>query len=299
MLASPLSNIVYENTNYIFGSGRSGTSVIYKILHSCDMVMADYEPPVMQSCLGLMNVTDDNQDYMKTIFKTYLGEEFFINYLLARKINKNANEFSTIHDVKSPDFISTLKSKFNSRSDVETALEAWKIIVKLPNLSGSLEKLISVNSKIVLTYRNPDEVISSGLLKGWYSEKYLLSRPSWPYIVVDDFPVPYWVSSELTETWVRGDEIDRALINYYEMQKVVDTLAACRDCIKVYYEELIFEPTTILDNVFDYLGFNPGPQTEYLIQNVKPQKTGRVASEKWRSRLIYREIKDLEGDYYG
>ena len=153
MFASPLSNIVYDNTKYIFGMGRTGTSLLYKILHSCNMVMADYEPPVMQSCLGIMDVSDDRKDCVKTIFKTYLGEEFFINYLLARKINKNANEFSAISDVKDDDFISILKSKYNNRSDVEAATKDWTVLVKIPNLNRSVEKLISPKSKIVLTRR--------------------------------------------------------------------------------------------------------------------------------------------------
>jgi hypothetical protein len=299
MFASPLSNTVYDNTNYIFGSGRSGTSVLYKILHSCNLVMADYEPPVMQSCLGLMKDTYDSGDYLKTIFKTYLGEEFFINYLLTRKINKNLNEFSTIYDVKGHDFISMLKTNFNSRSDVEAAAKVWTILVKLPNLSSSVEKLVSSNSKIVLTHRNPDEVISSGLLKGWYNDRYLLARPSWPYIVVDDFPVPYWVSEELTETWVRGDEIDRALVNYYEMQKVVNSLAMCRDCIDVHYEMLVSEPVISLEKIFEFLGFKQGPKTASLIEKVKPQTADQVSPDKWRSRLIYREIMELEGVKYG
>ena len=298
MFASPLSKTVYQNTSYVFGSGRSGTSVLYKILHSCEKVMADYEPPIMQSCLGLMNSNYDSGEHIKTIFKTYLGEEFFINYLLARKINRNFDDFSTICGVKENDFISNLKSKYKNRSDVEAATKVWKTLVKLPNLSSSVEKLISPNSKIVLTHRDPDEVISSGLLKGWYSEKYLLARPSWPYSIIDDFPVPYWVSNELQEAWVRGDEIDRALVNYLEMQKVVVDLAKCRNFINVQYEKLVSDPVSILDNVFDFLEFTRGSKTTSLMQKVKPQKTIRVGSEKWRSRLIYQEIRKLLGVNY-
>ena len=294
MFASPLSNIVYDNTKYIFGMGRSGTSLLYKILHSCDMIMADYEPPVMQSCLGIMNENGHVQDYVKTVFKTYLGEEFFINYLLSRKINENSNEFSSICGVKEDDFISNLKSKYKSRSDVETVTKVWTVLVKLPNLSSSVEKLISPNSKIVLTYRNPDDVISSALVKGWYSDRYLLNRPSWPFITVDDFPVPFWVSKELTETWIRGDEIDRALVNYYEVQKVVNSLANSRDCMDVHYDNLVSDPINVLEKVFDFLAFKKGPKTASLIEKVERQTQVKVSPEKWQTRTIYREIKSLE-----
>jgi hypothetical protein len=244
------------------------------------LVLADYEPPVMQSCLGFMEGTLGSEDHFINIFKTYLGEEFFINYLLARKINNNLNDFSTVYNVKGHDFIPMLKANFNSRYDVEVASKDWKILVKLPNLSRSVRHLISANSKIVLTHRNMDEVISSGLLKGWYDEKYLLTRPSWPYIIVDNFPVPYWVSKNLTESWVRGDDIDRALINYYEMQKVINSLAICRDCIDLQYEMLVSDPVTSLEKIFNFLSLKQGPRTASLIEKVKPQESTSNCRQK-------------------
>ena len=83
------TNKISQNTIWVTGCVRSGTTLIGKIISSLKTVEYGFEPETLFSLLPLINKI--NKKYWKEIYEHYLVEDLFFNLCVGRKINLKKN----------------------------------------------------------------------------------------------------------------------------------------------------------------------------------------------------------------
>jgi len=82
----------------ITGVGRSGTTILGKIIHSFEGVEYVYEPYTIQALLPLLTTIE--KDHWKNLYHSYLYEDIFMGAVAGRNVNLNEMDDSCIIKAK-------------------------------------------------------------------------------------------------------------------------------------------------------------------------------------------------------
>lgn len=290
-----MSGIILENPDgfeklntslAVTGVGRSGTTILGKLIHSLKNVEYFFEPPmfipIMTSSSGL---------HQKSLLAFYFNDDLLVGALAGRKINTNPNDDSSIFEVKKREEIDFRLSKSFSRKELDSIAEHYKIAFKIPsavNYSLSYKRHFP-GSTLVYMHRDPLEVISSILEKKWFRDRDVAESPLAEYKVVEGVPVPYWVPDDFSMDYYSLSEIDRAA--YYYLVNI-RAASASSQFHWVDYEVLLASPNQVISEIADFLNTEPTAMTSKVISSIKKTTKKRDPSILGKLSSEFREIFD-------
>lgn len=267
-LAPQVSSKV-NNAIVISGCGRSGTTILGKIIHSMQGVEYILEPPML-ACL-MSTISEIDEQSWKLLYESYLYEEFLLNAIAGRTINCNRKDDSSIYNCKSEQEIE--QRLHNSLSKVETqklAVDAH-ISWKWPNAVPSLPmvKEYYPGSRIIICTRGAVDVFHSILSYGWLSDDSIQKKNQfWPVRHVDSTQIPYFIDPKYDDNWADADILQRIAYYYISMMEPIEHIT---DCIVFNYHQFADKPHETIQALADQLELSGGAKTQELLDGVKPR----------------------------
>ncbi len=131
----PATKAVIESAVVITGGGRSGTTILGKLIHTFRNVEYAFEPPMLVALFALLDQLPEPT--WKFLYEAYLAEEFLSNALAGRTINTNRVDDSSIHAVKSEVEIEERLSRSWSKQEIMEKVETRRCFTSCPTSSLS------------------------------------------------------------------------------------------------------------------------------------------------------------------
>jgi hypothetical protein len=252
----------------ITGLGRSGTTLIGRIISSCDSVEYSFEPPLLVVLFSQLGHIPD--DSWRLLFATYLYEEICIAGLAGRSINMNPYDDSSAWRSLGEDEVQRRISRSWRKHEIDQFLAARpgvNIAYKIPDLVPILNSFLELfpTTKVLKMERSLLPTVASFLSKGWFrqGDHELMSTRVYPYFIWDGERVPYWVEAADCAWWVNAAELERCLYYYYlNMRPVPSTVTSLS------YEDFVESPFAGFTRLSQELGLQAGAKTEQLLSTV-------------------------------
>ena len=255
------------NAILISGSGRSGTTIMGKLLHSFKCVEYVFEPAMLVSLMPMIDRLDASS--WKLLYETYLYEEFLMNALSGRAINTNAADDSSIYKVKSTEEIEAKLIRSIRKAEAVQMAQNAMIAYKLPNIVPFIPRLVTYypHKRVLIMKRDAASTIHSLLEKGWFSEESVRTSAVWPYRLCDDVHVPSWIRSGDEELWVTMTEIDRCAYYYIRVSEDVRNIP---NRLEIRYSDLLNNPKAVAHQIAETYHLEAGPKTAEIIASIRP-----------------------------
>jgi hypothetical protein len=247
----------------ISGNGRSGTTLLGKIIHSMQDVEYVFEPPLLFSLLPL--VSSLNEGKFRLLFETYCLEELLLGQVTGRSFNLNRNDDSCIFWTKAD---SEIHERLSTAWTKTSALEKTKnrrLAIKIPDVTCFLPVLQKLypGMTMVITHRDVNAVIDSVMKKSWFKDLSLSTgNIIWPSRT-KDFTTPVWVDDDDVERWRSWSELERAAYYYIRITRGSDELESA---VRVSYERLVGAPHQVVAELAERLDLRFGEKTRELIK---------------------------------
>lgn len=286
---SPSAQQVVNSAVLISGTGRSGTTILGKLIHSFERVEYLYEPPTLIALFSIIGQMPAWQ--WKFLYEAYLYEEFLVNAVCGRAINTNRADDSSIHAVKGEDDVAQRLGHSWRKSEAALAAADRVIAYKIPNIVPFIAPLLEryPATTLLIMKRGALETLHSLIEKKWFSDDNPNSALPWPFRERAGRRVPYWVADDDTAMWLELGELDRCAYYYIRMSEAEASLAGR---IEIRYAELLSQPHALAATLAERLGVRFGPRTEAVLASIKP--TGKrldagllgAVSDVFRPRLL-------------
>ena len=252
-------NKILENTIWITGCARSGTTILGKILSTLKSVEYAFEPEYLYTLLPKIH-SFDKRNWLN-LYNTYLIEELFFNLCNGRKINLRKIDESYIgHSLSSKDLKAKLKINI-SRIDFENFLKKNEknLAIKIPDIARNLIKLEKYypKNKFIITTRNTKSISNSIIKKKWFK-----NNKNLPLI----YKNPDLLGKNIYKKWLKLDEKEKA----EEYVKQIN-----RKCKKIknkyvfVYENFVKNPNKEINNICKFLNLKKTIKTKEIIKTVR------------------------------
>jgi LPS sulfotransferase NodH len=251
-----------DNAIFITGNGRSGTTILGKLIHSMRGVEYVFEPPTLVSLLPLIGELDES--HFRLLFETCCYEDLLMGQISGRAFNLNRHDDSCIHLTKpAPEIERRLNAVWSKALQAEAA-EGARLAIKVPDMAPCLRELrrLYPSMTFIVLQRNANSVIQSVLRRAWFRDSSLERLDiMWP-TQTPDFTTPFWVAREDVGRWRGWSELERAGYYYLRLANGADGVEGVR---RVSYERLVQEPEAVVRELADALGLAFGECTPRLI----------------------------------
>lgn len=259
-------NKILNNTIWITGCARSGTTILGKILSTLKSVEYAFEPEYLYTLLPKIH-SFDKRNWLN-LYNTYLIEELFFNLCNGRKINlKKIDESYIGHSLSSKDLKAKLKINI-SRIDFENFLKKNEknLVIKIPNISRNLvalEKYYPKN-KFIITVRNGKLISNSIIKKKWFQNNNNL-----PLI----YKNPDLFGKNINKKWLKLNEKEKTEEYIKQVNKSCKKLKNKHVFV---YENLIKDPDKEINKICKFLNLKKTIKTKEVIKTVK-----RIGHSNW------------------
>lgn len=252
-------NKILENTIWITGCARSGTTILGKILSTLKSVEYAFEPEYLYTLLP--EIHSFNKRNWLNLYNAYLIEELFFNLCVGRKVNFRKIDDSYIgHSLSSKDLKAMLKINI-SRIDFENFLQKNKrnLVIKIPDVSRNLitlEKYYPKN-KFIITTRNSKSISNSIIKKKWFENNKNLN------IIYKN---PALFGKSIHKKWLRLNEKEKT------EEYVKQTNRNCKKIKNKYvlvYENLVKNPNKEINNICKFLNLKRTIKTNEAVKSIR------------------------------
>lgn len=209
----------------ISGVGRSGTTILGKIVGSMKNCLYFFEPAIMK----YFPVTPDLQATLCTIWNSDLKQSFlatlFEDYILpsvqGRNLNINVQDDSYWGHYQE---YSDLRKRFvlTSRLSALKWLEKNKDIKFIFKVNES-QYLYNVYAdlfegmKLLYVYRNGIDVVNSMIKKGWYKDDY---EPIDIYETINGIHIPIWIKNNKYKDYINWNQETRCAYAWRKLNEI-------------------------------------------------------------------------------
>lgn len=260
----------------ISGVGRSGTTILGKVLGSCKNTCYFFEPAIMKYIPSGMKLLHDNSlrhFFINSVFLPTLFEDYILPAIQGRNININKKDWSYYGNYQTNSDLCK-RFKLNRRLQALEYIEQTEpyFIFKC-NEAQYLYDIyndIFEDVKILHINRNMIHVIGSMMKRGWFVDDYQ------PIDIVNDDGMPCYVDNNLTDKWKNWNPETRAAYVWKRLNKIghdfydiTDDEDNEEDNIRfIHYKELRKYPHNTLNNIFEWCGLKPTELTKSHIQSI-------------------------------
>lgn len=256
-----------ENSIFITGSARSGTTIFGKIIHSLENVEYFYEPPILYSLFPLLKSIGEND--WKLLFETTLYEQLFIDSLAGRSINTNLNDDSSVYLVKTKEEIESRLNSDKRKKELEIIAKNYTIAYKVHSIMPFVPDLqrFYKNLNITIILRDPVYIINSIIKKEWFNDYNLINtNENWPNYFHKGMKVPFWVSEDDIDWFYTMPPQDRSV---YYILRMYEPIPEIKSPYIIHYNELLNNTEKVISKFADKWDLKFGEKSKELIDSVK------------------------------
>lgn len=280
-----------NNSYFLMGSLRSGTTIIARLISSCKNIAYLYEQTITDLLTSLLFKNYYNN--WKILFETYIYDDFFYNFLSGRNFNFNKYDESYIGKSLSKSQIQKFKKPL-IKSKLYNNSRKFKILINMKGLI-ILDKIYKIypKSKYILIIRNLKYVSNSINKKKWFENKSLKNDLQFPNIIYKNHLIPYWVPRNKYKMWINLSSIDRSyyytyiqyssFYKFYKKNKKIITV--------INYEKLCEDPLNYSKKTLNLLGLKFGKYTLKIIRSIKKKDYKKLKDPQ--NVFIKKKIEDL------
>jgi hypothetical protein len=268
LLISPIGQELVSKSILITGLGRSGTTLVGKLIASCNGVEYSFEPPTLVSLFSQLGRLQPES--WKLLYATYLYEEVCVNGLAGRSINLNRHDDSSAWKTMGEEEVYHRMSQSWRKHEIESLLydnQNVHIACKIPNLSQYIPAFSELfpQARILYIVRSLLPTIASFMAKGWFrkQESDSFSTQMYPYSIFNAERIPSWVRVADIEWWSTAQELERCLY-YYSLNIDINPERAFR----LDYEELVSEPRQTFALLLNKLQLESGKETKAILDTI-------------------------------
>lgn len=296
LIESDARNVV-NNAICIIGPGRTGSTLLGKLVHSLRNVAYAYEPPFLHALVPL--IAELPEERFRSLLETYLYEDQFMGQVTGRCWNFNRNDESCIYHAKTEaeveECIRRPWTKVFAVEEGKKARLAVKITDVVPFIPGLSRFYPGI--RLLVTHRQVNGFINSVAQKKWFSDDVLKKRRDiyWQGYSYNGVLVPYWVPEEDFAGWSEWPEVER--IGYYYAH-MLERSRGLKNAIVVSYEEVTERPKQVVEHLAEELGLRFGSKTEQLIAEIHKARSMDVDWVAQLSSPLRKRAETLSDVHY-
>ena len=166
--------------------------------------------------------------------------------------------------------------------------------MKIPEMTPYLEryKELFPNNKILITLREPEGVIASLLVKGYFSDRRIHDLPKkWPNLIGPNGTfLPFWLQDRQVGRWLAGSEADRCCMAYIAQYKTYKKYLT--DGI-IDYDQFCHSPKKYFYSLAELNDWKYGGKTERLLDQVRPNRSVNALDGSLISARLLAKARDL------
>lgn len=260
----------------ITGVGRSGTTILGKILGSTKNALYVFEPAIIKYCsadFGLLGA---------------LFEDYFLPQAQGR-LNPNPNDWTYYRNQVTDNELRRRWAYNNRRNDALKWIEDndIKFIIKMPEFHQYHDIFKSIYANLDIKWinilRNGFDVINSALERNWYTDEYCNNNLI-DWVWAKDVNVPAFVDDQSKKMWGQYNQVTRcAAVWRCLTEKEIDGF-------ELLYENFCEEPNLFIDTLIDYCGLTKTPLTDEHIKSVKSHK--KIETNRFELKDIHPAERD-------
>ena len=277
MLLRPEVSATVSQATLITGAARSGTTIVGTLVHSLQGLDYVFEPPFLFALLPLIDTLDPA--VWRSLYETYLFEDFLMDSLAGRRLNFNQQDESSVFRAKTVAEIENRIKGSSRRNDVFWQAQRTKIAYKMPDIVPYVSKLKSYYPamKVIVLFREPEAVVDSLVKRGWFQTDASAServQGPWKAFSPD---MAFWVPNGTEQQWRSASSLERAYL-YYNWAYEPLLLLNPANVLVVNYDNLVSYPAREFERVRAYVGAPAGSLTEKVVASIKepPATTSRT-----------------------
>ncbi|RDL44022.1 hypothetical protein DN730_10320 [Marinomonas piezotolerans] len=276
----------------IGGSARSGTTMMGKLINSLENTEYKFEPPVLVSLL--LKFKELPMKSVKEILQFYFYDDFLLNSLAGRNVNMNLNDDSCILHSKSKDQILNRQNSSFRQTQLEDLVKDINFSFKLPDVTfflNEMDQLFPGNRKILM-HRSYGDVISSLLMKRWFSDECLdQNHPCQVYAtrLINGVKVPFWVEDD--SLWLKSSEIDRCSQYYLSICR---SILNANDSIVVDYDRFVESPFSSFRKLSEVINLSFTEKTDELLGTIYKKEGNSFENFSGFNSVLLKELKIID-----
>lgn len=249
VLAADYRRIFDNRLVVITGVSRSGTSILGKIVGSFDNVIYLYEPLVMRFIPTLAKKGPVDFGLASQLLKGILFEDYYLQLLHGRNLNFKKTDNSYIGNYQNLKNVEERWLKYERRGDILDDIYGGKylFVLKINEMQPLFRVLDNIFSGIRFIHiiRDGNEVISSSLKRGWYTDEYL-NHNMMQWMRPGQIKAPWFIPEKDLNGFRRWNAVTRNAYIWRTLVKSGMEYGAGNDgYLEIRYEELLANPKKI------------------------------------------------------
>jgi hypothetical protein len=232
----------FDRMVIITGVGRSGTSLLAKLIGSMENTVILYEPAITKFMLRIPQ--------MDKITRSVLMEDYFLPMIIGRNVNRITEDESWRGNF-------WLSGNMRSRKAAIRWIDAFDptFIIKTLETQPLIRRMgeLFPGCKVIHIIRNGNNVIGSTLNRGWYTDEWLSGS------IIDHVArnrncnIPWYVPARLHDFWLKSDAITRIAFVWAYLVRAGER----NNCINVRYEDVLTMPDMVVNRLATVLNLRP------------------------------------------
>lgn len=255
----------------ITGVGRSGTTILGKILGSMKNTAYVFEPAIIKYCAY-------SQGVLGALF-----EDYFLPQIQGR-VNENPNDWTYYKNHITDEELQYRRENNNRRADALEHIKKnnFKFIIKMPEFhqyyDAWQEDYKNLNIKWVNIIRSGFDVVNSAIERKWYTDEYCNNNMV-DWLIENPVLTPEFIDEQSQNLWPKYNQETRAACVWRCLtEKPIEGF-------ELSYENFCEEPNLFVDVLTEFCGLQKTKLTEQHINSVKKHK--KIEKNLFELRNIY------------
>lgn len=263
---------------FISGVGRSGTTILGKIMGSMADAHYFFEPAIIK-LLPFLNISDPSNSKAYTmLFRSLLTEDYLMPVLQGRSLNFNPEDDSYFGNYTDKRSVEEKWGSLSGRNDLREYLRGKKVkfVIKIPEFQPLFEvaQKIFPGAGFMHIIRNGRDVVSSSVARGWFSDRYMRSSiVEWlePPVSVRGIGVPWYLDDESKKHFPGWDPVTRAACVWRVLTEA--GMDFCRErkniSMEFRYEDFVKDPQGFTSRIEKKFGTKRTAVTERHLRSIR------------------------------
>jgi hypothetical protein len=188
----------------ITGVGRSGTTILGKLIGSMAKAIYLFEPAIMKYCLWMCPPD----------LPGILMEDYLLPIIQGRAVNLNKTDDSNLSNYYGKQFTELggeyLNDKKAALRFIDREKPLWVIKTnEIAPWAKSNYELFFPNVKFLSIIRNGNDVIGSSIARGWYTDEYMNNQIVDFVTKRDTYNCPWYLAEEDKQAWRDWTQVTR------------------------------------------------------------------------------------------
>lgn len=261
-----------KKTILICGCGRSGTSILGRLVSSHKNIEYSFDSPLMHWLFGFLDQVDLN--VWKKFASVYLYREVFLNALHGRNLNFNVNDLSCVYTYKDKKEIENRLRSMLSKTEIRLIESMHHLCFKVTDAVFHLKtvKAVFPEWRITAICRNAEDTVRSILNQGWFSDEFMKQSSLFetlPRKISGQHLLPTWIDEAEVDYWNGLSSIEKAAFYYLKANKSL--LANMNIAVVVNYDWMVLNAFECVARIQKKHELIPVEKTNEVCESIKPR----------------------------